>query len=162
MSIQRRTSKEQQWLRFEGIQFKTEGKHTIASAEHLPEPVVLQDYISLVDHQYFSLSGRTSDLVKIAGKRGSLFEINQILLRYEGLKDGVIVHPESSKATARLCAVVALKERIDKSMLSAYLREHLDSAFIPRPIYVVDSLPREANGKLLRTSINALLESLRS
>ena len=91
-----------------------------------------------------------------------MFEINQILLRYEGLKDGVIVHPESSKATTRLCAVVTLKKGTDKSMLSGYLREHLDSAFIPRPIYVVDSLPREANGKLLQTSINTLLESLRN
>lgn len=158
----RRTAQENDWLRFEGIHFERSGDDTIASAAHLLEPTVLQDRIEQCAKQRFTLSGRTSDLVKIAGKRGSLFEINKTLLCFEGLKDGVIVYPDSSTDVTRLCALVSLKDNFDKPMLISFLRERLDSAFVPRPIYVVDSLPRESNGKLLRAKINNMLKSLRS
>lgn len=157
----RQTAREQSWLRFDGIVFDNDGSNTVASAAHLPEPTVLQDRIEAIDEQRFMLAGRTSDLVKIAGKRGSLFEINQVLLRFEGLGDGVVINPDSDNAVARLSAIVVLKEGFEKSTLIRFLREHLDSAFIPRPIYVVESLNREANGKLLKATVTELLESLR-
>lgn len=157
----RRAAHDSYWLRFEGINFEKDGENTIASADHLPEPTELQDRIVAIDQQRFTLAGRTSDLVNIAGKRGSLFEINQVLLCFEGLQDGIIVHPESDQAITRLCAIVALKDGFDKPMLINFLRERLDSAFVPRPIYIVDSLPRETNGKLLKTKVNGLLDSLR-
>lgn len=157
----RRTVQESDWLRFEGIHFEKRGEHIVASAEHLPKAIELQDQIEHCEQPRFTLAGRTSDLIKIAGKRGSLFDINQTLLCFEGLEDGVIVYPNSDRAVTRLCAVVALKEKYDKFMLINFLREHLDSAFVPRPIYVVDSLPRESNGKLLRATVNSMLESLR-
>lgn len=161
----RRTALEQEWLRFNGIRFEKSDKKTVVSAAHLPVSTTLQDNIILCSKQRFSLSGRDSDLIKIAGKRGSLLEINQVLLSFEGLIDGVIIHPEPSNAsskTIRLCAVVVLKEGFDKSMLTAFLRERLDNAFVPRPVYIIPSLPRESNSKLLKSKLDKLLRSLRS
>lgn len=160
----RRTATEQVWLRFDGINFTADGDTTTASADHLPEPTVLSDKIEYLGEQHFKLAGRTSDLIKIAGKRGSLFEINQVLLRYEGLKDGIVVNPQQDSEDGRetrLCAIVALKDGFDKASLTRFLREHLDSAFVPRPIYVIDDLPREPNGKLLKANITKLLAELR-
>jgi acyl-coenzyme A synthetase/AMP-(fatty) acid ligase len=157
----RRTVQDNDWLRFEGIHFEKHGEDTVASAEHLPESILLQDRIEPLGSQRFRLAGRATDLIKIAGKRGSLFEINQVLLCFEGLEDGIVINPDSEKAVTRLCAIVALKNGFDKAMLIRFLRESLDSAFVPRPIYVVDSLPRESNGKLLRAKIDSMLESLR-
>ncbi len=158
----RRTATDQNWRRFDGIHFNKEGENTVASADHLPMPTVLQDFITPIDHQHFTLAGRATDLIKIAGKRGSLFEINQTLLGFKGLEDGVVIFPDSTKAVSRLCAIVALKAGVEKSALLDYLKERLDSAFIPRPIYLVDALPRESNGKLLKVKIDSLLETLRS
>ncbi|GGW85004.1 AMP-binding protein [Alteromonas halophila] len=160
----RRTAKEDQWLRFDNIDFTQQDDNTVASADHLPQSITLQDKIVLHGKQHFSLAGRTSDLIKIAGKRGSLFEINQVLQRFDGLQDGIIVMPESdadTKGTTRLCAIVALKENSDKAALTAFLRQHLDSAFVPRPVYVVDALPRESNGKLLKAKVGELLSTLK-
>jgi len=42
-------------------------------------------------------------------------------------------------------------------VLSA-LRERIDAAFLPRPLYLVDALPRNATGKITR---DALLELAR-
>ena len=128
---------------------------------HLPESIELQDRIEMIDEQRFKLAGRTSDLGKIAGKRGSLYEINQVLLRFPGLSDGIVVNPESDAAVTRLWAIVVLKSDFDKPMLVRFLREHLDSAFVPRPIYLVESLHREPNGKLLKATITDLLSRLK-
>ncbi|MFC4699981.1 AMP-binding protein [Glaciecola siphonariae] len=158
----RRTVKQENWNKFDGIEFTQKGVSTIASAEHIPGDVTLQDGIKMHGDTHFTLSGRATDLIKIAGKRGSLLEINKVLLCFDGLQDGVIVMPDSNKDNTRLCALVALKQGIDKTMLRQYLQTNLDSAFVPRPIYVVDALPRESNGKLLKRRVDDMLATLRS
>jgi len=158
----RQTSKEESWLRFRNIDFISEGGQTLASAAHLPETITLQDSLVLLDDNRFTLAGRSSDLVKIAGKRGSLFEINSVLLNFDGLQDGIIINPDEHGDTKRLIAIVALNEDTEKSDLQRYLRKHLDNAFVPRPIYIVKSLPRESNGKLLKSKITDLLASIRA
>ncbi|WP_100656155.1 AMP-binding protein [Alteromonas flava] len=157
----RRTAKESCWRRFDGIDFTAKGEVTWASADHLPETIELQDQINAVDEDHFELCGRTSDLIKIAGKRGSLFAINQTLLKFDGLQDGIVIKSDRASETARPCAIVALQATSSKAALLAYLRDHLDSAFVPRPIYVVDELPRESNGKLVKAKLAELLEQLR-
>ena len=156
----RETAKEEQWQRFTGIHFKQTHNGTTASAEHLHEEIELQDTLQLLDEQHFLFTGRKADMVDIAGKRGSLFELNQVLLKFPALNDGIIIFPESTKAIPRLCAIVSLKKGTEKSELYEYFRKHLDSAFVPRPIFIVDKLPREENGKLLKTNLNALYQSL--
>lgn len=157
----RRTAIENSWVKFSGIHFTRQENTTTVSAEHLPESTVLQDVIEYKEDNRFVLAGRASDLVKIAGKRGSLFNINQTLLRYTGLEDGIVFYPQVATEVTRLVAIVALKEEVHKADLLDFLKQHLDSAFIPRPIYVVDALPRETNGKLLRKNIDALHASLK-
>lgn len=157
----RRTAKENCWLTFSGIHFGQHNNTTTVTAEHLPEATELQDVIEFQDDKRFVLAGRASDLVKIAGKRGSLFTINQTLLRYQGLEDGIVFYPQNANQVTRLVAIVALKDGVHKSDLLSFLKQHLDSAFVPRPVYVVDALPREANGKLLRKNIDALHALLR-
>jgi acyl-coenzyme A synthetase/AMP-(fatty) acid ligase len=85
-----------------------------------------------------------------------------VLLRFEGLKDGIVLQGESSNDVSRLCAIVSLEKNIEKLALREHLRKHLDSAFVPRPIYVVDALPRESNGKLLKAKLSALLAELKA
>lgn len=157
----RRTANTRVWKRFSGIQFQHENGVTYASAEHLNETVTLQDSLNFVDSTYFMLDGRASDLVKIAGKRGSLFELNQTLLKYEGLVDGVIFEPKAVYKLNRLSAIVVLRAGYNKTSLLQYLRGHFDSAFVPRPVYLVDALPRESSGKMPKHKLEALFESLR-
>jgi acyl-coenzyme A synthetase/AMP-(fatty) acid ligase len=36
------------------------------------------------------------------------------------------------------------------------LRARIDPVFLPRPLYLVDTLPRDANGKLPRANLESL------
>ncbi len=149
----RRTALEQDWHMFEGINLTQEGEVTIASADHVPELVEMQDLITLCSDRCFQLNGRQSDMIEIAGKRGSLKELNEILQKVEGLEDGVVFLPEQKRKVPRLVALVVMQEGEDKNIVAAHFRKHLDNAFVPRPIIQVKALPREENGKLPQKNV---------
>ncbi|MBX2810113.1 MAG: AMP-binding protein [Cellvibrionaceae bacterium] len=159
----RRTAAQEHWQRFSAIQF-TQGKTGVAtvSAEHLTDQVILQDDICLINQDQFTLGGRTGDMVNIAGKRGSVQEVNKVLLSFTGVIDGVVFMPQPQGATTRLAAMVVLADTVSTDKLRQYFRQHLDSAFIPRPILQVDRLPREESGKLPQTKLLAYYERLKN
>jgi acyl-coenzyme A synthetase/AMP-(fatty) acid ligase len=138
----RRTAEEQDWRLVDGFQVDVrEDGATVISAAHLPEPVELQDVIQWLDGHRFRLAGRSADLINIAGKRGSLAELNRLLLALPGVEDGVIFEPPETGGVTRLAALV-VAPGCEQKDLSRALRENLDPAFVPRPLLLVDALPR--------------------
>ena len=156
----RKTGTETKWLKFNGIQFSSNQGKTIASTEYLPAEIELNDRIVLDENNRFELLGRSDDMVDIAGKRGSLTEINTVLLKFEGLLDGIVIFPQQDRKIGRLAAIVVFKEGFSKEQLKAHFRKYLDNVFVPRPIFSVEQLPREENGKLPRKKIDALYAQL--
>ena len=60
----------------------------------------------------------------------------------------------------RLCAFAVAPELSERQLL-AQLRQRVDAVFLPRPLFRVESLPRNNTGKLPRAELQALYESLR-
>ncbi len=160
MSV-RRTAQTDVWTKFSGLNFGQEdGGKTRVTADHLPASILLEDSLNMVNEDQFKLSGRASDQIKIAGKRGSLFEVNSVLMKFEGVQDGVVFFPPQDRPVPRLVALVCLRDGFSKDALREHFRKYLDSAFVPRPIYVVDALPREENGKLNKAKLQSFYKSL--
>jgi len=162
----RNTSVQGDWQLFSGISLnKNDDGATLASTEYLPESVILQDRIEMQSSGRFKLAGRDSDMVDMAGKRGSLLELNKMLLSFPGIIDGVIFIPDAQKksasSTKRLAAIVVLPEDVGRLELKAYLSKHVDDAFIPRTIIDVSALPREENGKLTTKRLNEYYQALK-
>jgi acyl-coenzyme A synthetase/AMP-(fatty) acid ligase len=128
---------------------------------HLPAPVPLPDRLEFHADGSFVLAGRDSDLVKVAGKRGSLAEITRQLLACPGVTDAV-VFPAPEAAEARRLVALVTGTALDSAGLAARLRQVLDAALVPRPILVVPDLPRSATGKLPRADVLALYEHSKS
>jgi acyl-coenzyme A synthetase/AMP-(fatty) acid ligase len=123
----------------------------------------LSDVIELHSERSFSLVGRSSDMVNIAGKRTSLAFLNLQLNAVPGVLDGVFVIPECDEAmrdgVTRLTALVVAPTLTASRLLEA-LRERIDSAFLPRPLCFVDALPRNATGKLTHSAVSALIDRI--
>lgn len=159
----RNTAQTAIWQRFNGIEFTRQADDSVlASAAHVVNTAILGDFIETLDEQQFKLCGRTDDLIDIAGKRGSLNEINQVLLKFEALSDGVVFFPPQTRAVPRLVALVVLPKNSSKAALAQHFRDYLDPAFVPRPIIEVEQLPREDNGKLPKQRLLAFYEELNS
>ena len=101
----------------------------------------------------FRLLGRTADLVNIAGKRTSLAHLDQQLLGIAGVRDGAFLMPdEAGEGVTRLIAF-AVAPGVAPDTILAALRQRIDAAFLPRPLLLVDSLPRNSLGKLPRAAL---------
>jgi acyl-coenzyme A synthetase/AMP-(fatty) acid ligase len=153
----RRTVEGPVWRCLPGFQLRQDAAGTWASGPDEGD-VLLADEIELVDTENFTLQGRTADMVNVAGKRSSLGYLTRQLTVIEGVRDGVFLLPEDDAAGApvRLAAVV-VAPGLDAAAVLAALRGRIDPAFLPRPLHVVDALPRNALGKLPRSEILRLI-----
>jgi acyl-coenzyme A synthetase/AMP-(fatty) acid ligase len=158
----RRTTETGEWRAMTDVALRTDDKATWVKGGHVETEVLLADVIELRSRGRFLLHGRTADLVNIAGKRTSLAHLNYHLNSIEGVLDGVFVAPEEEgELVTRLMAFVVAPGHTSETLMNA-LRQRIDAAFLPRPLCIVDALPRSATGKLPRQSLNQIAAGLES
>ena len=153
----RRTAVEANWTCLEGVALHQDALGTWASGPAVPGPTLLHDAIELTGPGYFTLGSRAADLVDVAGKRASLAHLNHQLLDIPGVQDGVFVMGEAQNGTVPRLAAVVVAPSLTKRGLMAALRHRIDAAFLPRPLLLVEALPRNALGKLPRADLLRLL-----
>jgi acyl-coenzyme A synthetase/AMP-(fatty) acid ligase len=157
----RYTSAGEGWQFFEcfGLHFN-DGEITI-DHELLPQPVVLADRFKALDSDRYALEGRSSDIVKIGGKRESLGNLNSVLMRLPGVTDGVVYDPKAFGLpdTDRLGALVVAPGRSVNELRKA-LSAEVDAVFMPRPIRLVERLPRDSTSKLKHAELAKLIAGL--
>lgn len=161
----RRSTAGPQWQTLPGLVMRNDERGTWVSGGHVDGEILLGDVIELAAHEpagaatLFELRGRNADMINIAGKRTSLAHLNFQLTAIEGVRDGVFVMPEGqdgSHPEARLAAI-AVAPGMDAAQLARALRRRIDAVFLPRPLYLVDSLPRNSTGKLTAAAVRELL-----
>lgn len=157
----RRTVDGPHWQTLPGVSIEEREDGFWASGGHVVRAAPLADRLKLQDAHTFLLEGRTNDLVNVAGKRTSLAALNHALLAIDGVVDGTFFVPDApdpsdpSGREARLLAFVVAPQRARAEILAA-LRERVDPVFLPRPLVLVDALPRNATGKLPHADLRAL------
>jgi acyl-coenzyme A synthetase/AMP-(fatty) acid ligase len=156
----RRPIDETPWRWFQGVRAHQLGSEVFVEADHLPNRVALEDDITVIDLQSFHLEGRRSDLINIAGKRNSLSGLETHYRAIKGVNDVALLIPgESSEgAVQRLVAFIIADDSLSNQAILEVLRGWLDPVFMPRRIYRVDRLPRNATGKIPLAALRALLD----
>jgi acyl-coenzyme A synthetase/AMP-(fatty) acid ligase len=79
--------------------------------------------------------------------------LTHMLAGIEGVKDAAFVATDDA---ARLAAFAVAPDHSVASLTEA-LRARIDPVFLPRPLVLVDALPRNALGKLPRAALLAAL-----
>lgn len=156
----RRTACSDIWQLFAGLEFTQ--NFSMIRGDHLPQEQPVQDRIETEDGRAFRLLGRGDDMIEIAGKRGSLQEMNKLLLATPGVIDGVVFMPEEGAQAITRPVALVVSNAATKQDVSARFAAHLDPLFMPRPLLMVDALPREDNGKLPRAKLLAFYQQLRA
>jgi acyl-coenzyme A synthetase/AMP-(fatty) acid ligase len=146
----RRTAESASWRLWPNVQLKISNDRVFAQGGHVEQLTEMQDVIEITGEDEFLLHGRTADMVNIAGKRSSFGYLNTQLNAIPGVTDGVFFLRESttgSTGVARLGAVV-VAPTMSVAELNEHLRQRIDPVFLPRPLIMVERLPRNATGKL--------------
>ena len=153
----RRTTESAQWRLFPEITLHAAQNRIWASGGHIEQAMPMADELELLPDQRFLLHGRTADLVNIAGKRSSLDYLSFQLNAVPGVLDGTFFMPDDApgETVTRLMAFAVAPGMTALALLAA-LRERVDANFIPRPLVLLDALPRNSIGKLPRDTLLAL------
>jgi acyl-CoA synthetase (AMP-forming)/AMP-acid ligase II/uncharacterized membrane protein len=156
MMALRRGARSPTWTLCEGLSFDPADGAMRVQGGHLDAPFTLTDRIELEGERGFRLLGRIGDMIKVAGKRTSLEDLNARLRAVPGVADGVFFMPEGAARPAAF----AVAPGASRTAILEALRRDLDPVFLPRPLHLVDALPRAANGKITRDGLEALLRRM--
>jgi acyl-coenzyme A synthetase/AMP-(fatty) acid ligase len=157
----RRTAATSVWRLLPGVRLEVGEEGAFALGGHVEQRTALCDVIEKIGEDEFLLHGRTADLVNIAGKRTSFAYLNHQLNAVPGVLDGAFfLRDEDTPGTgvARLAAI-AVAPGWDAAALIERLRASIDPVFLPRPLLIVDELPRNATGKLPREALQSFADS---
>jgi acyl-coenzyme A synthetase/AMP-(fatty) acid ligase len=159
----RQTSQESAWRPTEGIELTPLEEGTRVKAPWLTEPMLLQDIIELLPGGRFIVRGRNTDLIEVAGKRASLSELTRLLLNVDGVIDAIVFPPQPNlSGEVRRVAALAVAPGLSANTVIERLSLTMDSAFLPRPLVLVDALPRNEIGKLPRDRLLKYLQDNKS
>jgi len=153
----RQTTADPAWELLDDVCLTQEDDQTTAHGGHVEGRITLSDVIELLPDRHFLLHGRHTDLINIAGKRTSLAYLNHQIAAVPGVLDGAFFLPDDEQpdGITRLSAFVVAPGLSSRQLLVA-LRERIDPIFLPRPLVVVEALPRNTTGKLPRQALQAL------
>ncbi|MEO6799804.1 MAG: AMP-binding protein [Rhodanobacter sp.] len=155
----RRPTRGQDWALYDGVSLHPQPDGTAIEAPQLEQATVLADIVSVSrDGRHFRLRGRHADLLEIAGKRASLGDLNRRLLAIPGVLDGVVFQLEGGDALdVHRIAALAVAPGLDEHAILHAMRKAIDPLFLPRPLKLVNALPRNDTGKLPRAALLELL-----
>jgi acyl-coenzyme A synthetase/AMP-(fatty) acid ligase len=154
----RRTANSAVWRLWPDVRLQVSNDQVFAHGGHVEQVTPMCDVIEITGDDEFLLHGRTADLVNVAGKRSSFGYLNAQLNAIPGVIDGVFFLREGatgSTGVARLGAVV-VAPTLSAAALIDHLRQRIDPVFLPRPLIIVERLPRNATGKLPQRELQQL------
>jgi acyl-CoA synthetase (AMP-forming)/AMP-acid ligase II len=109
---------------------------------------------------YLTVTGRLKDMFVVGGFNAYPAEIESVLVRHPAVADAAVVGvPDARLGEVGAAYLVARDgERVDGGELTAWLRERLANFKVPRYFHIVDELPRNASGKVVKQELPELRE----
>ena len=117
---------------------------------------------AIVEHGVYRILGRTSiDILKTGGHKVSALEIEETLREHPAVAECAVVGMPDAEWGERIAAAVVLKDGnvLDLPSLRIWAQESLAAYKIPSRLLVLDALPRNALGKVMKPSVVALFQS---
>jgi fatty-acyl-CoA synthase len=115
--------------------------------------LTVDDLGTLDDDGYLYLTGRARDMVVSGGINVYPVEIENVLSRHPALRDVAVVGVPDEEWGERLVAVVVASSELDPDEVRAWARERMAPYKVPRQWEVVDELPRNPTGKVLKREL---------
>jgi len=136
-------------------------KREEATAETIINGWLLTGDIGKMDEDgYIYILDRKKDLIISRGVNIYPREIEEVCLKFPGIKECAVVGKKDENHGEIPVAFIEPEENaeIDIKELKKFLKKHLANYKLPREIYIVDNLPKNATGKVLKRVLRDNLE----
>jgi long-chain acyl-CoA synthetase len=106
---------------------------------------------------YITIVDRLKDLIIVKGLNVYPREVEEVLLRHRDVAEAAVVgiRDETGDETVKAFIVPRDLNKIDKSVIHRHCLDHLAAYKCPREIEVVEELPKNTIGKVLRRELRA-------
>jgi malonyl-CoA/methylmalonyl-CoA synthetase len=114
---------------------------------------------AVVENSVYRILGRSNvDIIKTGGHKVSALEIEEVLREHAAIVECAVVGVRDEEWGERVAAAIVLREGNSVSVedLRAWAKERLATPKIPSRIAVVESLPRNAMGKVTKSAVREL------
>ena len=118
--------------------------------------------MAVVENGVYRILGRTNiDILKTGGHKVSALEIEEALRKHPAVGECAVVGLPDEEWGECIAAAVVLKDgnALDLPTLRTWARESLASHKLPSRLLVLETLPRNAMGKVIKTSVVALFKT---
>ena len=136
-------------------------KREDATSETIINGWLLTGDIGKLDEDgYLYILDRKKDLIINKGVNIYPREIEEVCLKYKGVKDCAVVGMKDENAGEIPVAFIELEDdtNINELELKNFLKQHLANYKIPKHIYFVEDLPKNATGKILKRKLRENLD----
>jgi long-chain acyl-CoA synthetase len=111
------------------------------------------------DHEgYYYITDRKKDMLLVNGINVYPREIEEILYQYPGVKDAAVIGKPDPRKGEQPIAFVSANDGVvlEEKALQQFVRRKLADYKVPRKVVILPALPRNATGKILKTTLREL------
>jgi len=104
---------------------------------------------------YFYITDRKKDMLLVNGTNVYPREIEDVIYQFPGVKEAAVIGvPDARKGEHPVAFVAAMEgQTLDASALLQFVRDKLADYKVPKKIVFMPALPRNATGKILKTTL---------
>ena len=111
----------------------------------------------LSEDGYLSLVGRLKEMINRGGEKIAPREIDEVLLQHPAVSEAVAFGTPHERWGEEVAAAVVLRETVSEKELLGFARERLADYKVPSRLFIVETIPRTATGKIQRRNVAAAL-----
>ena len=111
------------------------------------------DLATVDEEGYFSIVDRKKDMVLVGGFNVYPREVEEVLFKHPAVREAAVIGLPDANYGEKVRAYVALKGDVSVEALIEYCAEHLAKYKVPKEILVLDELPKNTTGKILRREL---------
>jgi long-chain acyl-CoA synthetase len=107
---------------------------------------------------YIYITDRMKDMLLVNGINVYPREIEEVMYHFPGVREAAVIGWPDPRKGEQPVAYVSLEDgaQIDEGALLHFLRDKLADYKVPRRVFQLPNLPRNATGKILKTTLRSL------
>lgn len=115
--------------------------------------------IAVIENDYYRIMGRNSvDIIKSGGYKISALEIEEVLRTHEWINDCAVVGiPDEEWGELIVAALVSSNPMLDTVQINQWLRTQMAAYKTPKKYIILNELPRNAMGKVVKGDIKKII-----
>lgn len=108
------------------------------------------------DRGYLFVVDRLKDIIVSGGENIASLEVESVLMQHPAVIDAAVIGAPHEKWGEIVLALLVVNTDIDASEISDFSRKYLSGFKIPKCIVFIDSIPRNAGGKILKRKLREI------